>query len=76
MDAIKKNDNDSQALHFLKTTHKKHGIPSPYKKLRNASLSDWFTPNGDLKPDYIHLAKLGIAMKQNQQNLLILEEHP
>jgi len=69
MDAIKKYDNDSQALHFLKTTHKKHGIPSPYKKLRKASLWDWFTPNGDLKPNYIHLAKLGTTIKQNQQNL-------
>jgi hypothetical protein len=23
----------------------------------------WFTPNGDLKPNYIHAAKLGTKMK-------------
>jgi hypothetical protein len=40
MDVIKKYSNDSLALHFFKTTHKKCGIPSPYEKLRKASLWD------------------------------------
>lgn len=66
MDVIKKYDNNSQALHFFKTIHKKHGIPSPYKKLRKASLWDSvFTPNRDFKSIYIHVAKLGTIMKQN-----------
>jgi len=65
MDVIKKYDNNFQALHFFKTIHKKHGISSPYEKLRKASLWDWFTPNRDFKPIYIHLTKLGTIMKQN-----------
>jgi hypothetical protein len=48
MDVIKKYDNNSQALHFFKIIHKKHAIPSAYKKLRKASSWDWFTPNHDL----------------------------
>ncbi len=63
LDVIKKYGNNSQALHFLKTTHKKHGIPSPYEKLQKASLWDWLTPNRDFKPIYIHVTKLGTIMK-------------
>jgi hypothetical protein len=37
MDDVKRYGNNSQALHFLKTTHKKFGIPNPYEKLRRAS---------------------------------------
>jgi hypothetical protein len=43
MDDVKRYGNNSQALHFLKTTHKKFGIPNPYEKLGRA-LWDWFTP--------------------------------
>jgi hypothetical protein len=37
MDVVKRYGNNSQALHFLKSSHKKLGIPSPYKKLGRAS---------------------------------------
>jgi hypothetical protein len=37
MDVVKRHNNNSQGLHFLKTIHKKFGIPSPYEKLRRAS---------------------------------------
>jgi len=39
-------------------------------------LWDWFKPNGEVKPNYIHVAKLEIAIKQNKRNLLIFEKHP
>jgi len=72
---VKKYGNNSQALHFLKFAHKKPRIPSPYEKLEKASLRDWFTPNGDLKPNYIHATRLGTTVKPNKRNLLVLEEH-
>ncbi len=37
MDAVKRYGNNSQALHFFKSSHKKLGIPSPYEKLGRAS---------------------------------------
>jgi hypothetical protein len=40
-------------------------------------LWDWFTPNSELKPNYIHATKLGTIVKQKKnKNLLLLEEHP
>jgi hypothetical protein len=61
---------------LFQTTHKKCGIPSPYEKLMKANLRDWFTPNGEVKPNYIHAAKLEITKKQNKRHLLIFEKHP
>jgi hypothetical protein len=48
MAIVKKYDNNSQALHFLKIAYKKHGVSSLCEKLRGASLWDWFTPQCDL----------------------------
>jgi len=39
-----------------------------------ASLWDWFTPHGDIKPNYIH-AHLGIAIKKTKYNMLVLEKY-
>jgi hypothetical protein len=75
MVVVKKYGNNSQALHFFKIAHKKPRIPSPYEKLEKANLWDWFTPNGDLKPNYIHATRLGTTIKPNKRNLLLLEEH-
>jgi hypothetical protein len=75
MVVVKKYSNNPQALHFFKLL-KKRGVPSPYEKLRKASLWDWFKPNGEVKPNYIHVAKLEITIKQNKINLLIFEKHP
>jgi hypothetical protein len=75
MVVVKKYGNNSQALHFLKIAHKKPRIPNPYEKIGKASLWDWFTLNGELKPNYIHATKPGTIVKQNKRNLLVLEEH-
>jgi hypothetical protein len=72
---VKKYSNNSQALHFLKIADKKPRIPNPHKKLGKASLWDWFTPNGELKPNYFQATKLGTIVKQNKRNLLVLEKH-
>jgi hypothetical protein len=37
MDIMKKYDNNSQALQFLKIAYKKHGVPSLCEKLSGAS---------------------------------------
>jgi hypothetical protein len=54
MTNVKKHDNNSQAMHFLKIAYKKLKVTSPYEKLGRASLWDWCKPHGDLKPNYIH----------------------
>jgi hypothetical protein len=36
--------------------------PGGYHKIMIPA-QHWFTPNGDLQPNYIHEAKLGIEMK-------------
>jgi hypothetical protein len=51
MAIVKKHGNNSQALHFLKIAYRKLRVPSPCEKLVKASLWDWFTPHGDLKPN-------------------------
>lgn len=38
MVVVKNYNNNSQALNFLKTTHKKPRVPSPYEKVRRTSL--------------------------------------
>jgi hypothetical protein len=37
---IKKHGNNSNAIHFLKTTYKKPNMPSPYERLNRACLWD------------------------------------
>jgi hypothetical protein len=76
MVVVKKYGNNSQTLHFFKIAHKKPRIPSPYEKLGRANLWDWFTPNGELKPNYIHATRFGTTIKPNKKNLQVLGEHP
>jgi hypothetical protein len=76
MATINKHGNNSQAMHFLKTTYRKSRVSSPYEKLRKASLWDWFTLHGDLKSNYIHAQQLGTAIKKTKYNMLVLEEYP
>jgi hypothetical protein len=66
--AIKRHGNNSNALHFLKTTYKKTNIPSPYEKLSKACLSKWFTTSSELKPNCKHAVELDTIMKPNKQN--------
>jgi len=63
-------------LYTFSNYSQERGIPNPYEKLGKASLWDWFTPNGEFKPNYIHVAKLEITIKQNERNLLVFEKHP
>jgi len=44
MVVVKKHGNNFWALHFLKTTYRKPGVPSLYEKLGKASLWDWLHP--------------------------------
>jgi len=76
MAIIKKHGNNSRALHFLKIAYMKPRVPNPYEKLGRPSLWDWFTPHGDLKPNYIHAQQLGTAIKKTKYNMLVLEEYP
>jgi hypothetical protein len=76
MVAINKHGNNSRALHFLKITFRKLGVPIPCEKLRKASLWDWFTPHADLKPNYIHAQQLGTTIKKTKYNMSLLEEYP
>jgi hypothetical protein len=76
MAVVKKHGNNFRALHFLKIAYRNLGVPSPCEKLRNASLWGWFTPHGDLKPNYIHAQQLGTAIKKTKYNMLVLEKYP
>lgn len=43
-----------------------------YEKLK-ASLWDWFSPQCNLKPNYIHAKQLGTMVKKNFKNMPILK---
>ncbi len=43
--------NNSNAIHFLKTTQNKPNMPSPSEKLHKACLWDWSTTSNELKPN-------------------------
>jgi hypothetical protein len=73
--AIKKHGNNSNGLHFLKTTYKKTNVPSPYEKLSKACLSEWFITCNELKPNYKHAVELDTIVKPNKKTIHALEEY-
>lgn len=59
---------------FQKNLQEAWNGPNLYEKLK-ASLWDWFTPQCNLKPNYIHAKQLGTMVKKNFKNMPILKEY-
>ncbi len=50
-------------------------MPSPYEKLSRACSWEWFTPSGQLKPNYKHVVQVGTTMKSNKKSMRALEDY-
>jgi hypothetical protein len=63
---VKKHSDLTNALHDLKTFHRKLGeISGPYEKLNRGSLYEWFTPRRDKSQLLFHLHKWNIVAFTN-----------
>ncbi len=73
----KKYGNNSQALHFLKTTLKKSWFPSLYEKLEGQACAIGLHPKEIWnQTTFILVAKqFGIVIKKNKQNMLKFEKY-
>jgi hypothetical protein len=59
---MKKHRNFINALHYLKTFHKKLGeVNGTYDKLSRGSLYKWFTPRREIKPHFKNAIEKGIV---------------
>jgi hypothetical protein len=59
---MNKHRNLINALHYLKTFHKKlRKINGTYDKLSRGSFYKWFTPRGEIKPHLKNAIDKGIA---------------
>jgi hypothetical protein len=76
MAIVQKYGTNFDVVHYLWTTYQSPGVPSPYEKLARNSLWTWFTPKGELRPNYLYAFKQGTTMRYLKQHLLILEEYP
>jgi hypothetical protein len=60
-------------VHYLQTAYWSLGVPSPYEKLTRSSLRTWFTPKGELQPNYLQAAEQGKLVRHLKRHVLILD---
>jgi hypothetical protein len=63
-------------VHYLWTAYQSPWVINPYEKLDRSNLWIWFTPKGELWPNYLQVAEQGTSMKHLKQHLPILKEYP
>ncbi len=76
MAIVQKYGANFDVVHYLWTTYQSPRVPSSYEKLAKSSLWTWFTPKGELRPNYLQATEQGTTMKHLKQHMPILEEYP
>jgi len=69
LDAMKKYGNNRTTLTFLQNVFKSPWVLSLYAKLIMSIMWEWLTKEGELKENYMEVAKHGTIVKNPKQNM-------